>query len=278
MARGRFITATLGSSHKFARIDDDSHRLMFVLMVANTDVEGRLDADPRILNGRVFTLMEWSVEEVEAGLQALAEADLIHWYEIDGRPYAEVVKFHEHNKVRKDREQASHIKAATEGKPMTPKGNAGALREDAGRTPAEVKVSEVEVQGKSKSKSKTSEELSSVSPTHAETRQNLVDIWNYHCGVLPECQVVNGKRRAGLNRVIKDFGSKALDCFAAAVQHVAADTYWRQQGYNIDNLLVSGRVLEKAEKFTANRGMSTGDRKLATTAAQIARAIGGLDA
>jgi hypothetical protein len=103
VARGRFITATLGSSHKFANITSDTHRLMFVLMVANTDVEGRLDADPRILNGRVFTLMGWSTEQVEAGLQALADVDLIRWYEIEGRPYAEIVKFHEHNSVRKDR-------------------------------------------------------------------------------------------------------------------------------------------------------------------------------
>ena len=272
MARGRFITATLGASHKLASVADDAHRLMFVLMVANTDVEGRLDADPRILNGRVFTLMGWSLETVEAGLQALADADLIRWYEVDGRPYAEIVKFHEHNSVRKDREQASHIKGADEGKQMRRKGDAGALREGAGSTPAQEKLSQA------KTKTRGREELSSASPTRAENHERLAEIWNYHCGVLPQCEVIGEKRATGFDRTLREFGDEAFARFEAATRYVASETYWQQQGYNIDNLLVRGRVLEKSEKFKANRGMSAGDRKLATTADIIARAIGGIDA
>jgi hypothetical protein len=272
MARGRFITATLGSSHKLASVKDDAHRLMFVLMVANADVEGRLDADPRILNGRVFTLLGWDLDRVETGLQALADADLIRWYEVDGRPYAEIVKFHEHNSVRKDREQASHIKAATEGKPIRLKGDAGALREDAGSTPAQEKLSQA------KTKTRVREELSSASPTRADKHQELAEIWNYHRGVLPECEVINDTRARGFDRLIKDFGDDAPARMAAATQNVAADAYWQQQNYNIDNLLKTGRVLEKSDKWKANAGMTAGDRKLATTAATIARAIGGLDA
>lgn len=273
MARGRFITGTLGASHKLASVADDGHRLMFVLMVTNADVEGRLDADPRILNGRVFTLMGWSLEHIEAGLQALADADLIRWYEVDGRPFAEIVKFHEHNSVRKDREQASHIKGAGEGKPMRRKGDAGALREDAGSTPAQEKLRQV------KTKTRVSEELSSASPTRADPRQPFVEAWNFHCGVLPQCEALNDKRRRGIDAVRKEFGDQALARFEAATCYVASETYWQQQGYNIDNLLVRGRVLEKSEKFNANRGMSAGDRKLATTAMEIQRAIGGgLDA
>jgi hypothetical protein len=272
MARGRFITATLGASHKLASVTDDAHRLMFVLMVANTDVEGRLDADPRILNGRVFTLMGWTLECVEAGLQALADADLIRWYEVEGRPFAEIVKFHEHNSVRKDREQASHIKGAGEGKPMRRKASAGALREDAGSTPAEVKVSQV------KAKTRVREELSSATPTRVENHERLAELWNYHCGVLPQCEVIGEKRAAGLDRVLREFGDEAFDRFEAATRYVASESYWQQQGYNIDNLLVRGRVLEKSDKWKASRGMSAGDRRLAATAATIARSIGGLDA
>ena len=271
MARGRFITATLGASHKLASVTDDAHRLMFVLMVTNADVEGRLDADPRILNGRVFTLMGWTLERVETGLQALADADLIRWYEIDGRPYAEIVKFHDHNSVRKDREGASNIRGPEEGKPMRAGRNAGVLQERAGSTPAQEKLSQV------KTKTSTREELSSASPTRARY-QPFADAWNEHCGALPRCEAINDKRKRGIDHVIRDFNDQALATFAIAVQQVAGDKYWIEQGYNIDNLLVRGRVLEKFEKHKANRGMSAGDRKLATTADIIARAIGGIDA
>ena len=90
---------------------------------------------------------------------------------------------------------------------------------------------------------------------------------------------MNDKRRRGIDAVRKEFGDQALVRFEMAVLQVAADKFWQQEGYNIDNLLVRGRVLEKSEKFNANRGMSAGDRKLASTAMEIQRAIGGgLDA
>ena len=123
-ARGRMISATLGSSHKFSSVTNDAHRLMYVLMLVNADVEGRLEADPRILNGRVFTLLGWEANEVERGLRALAAARLIDLYEVDGAPYAVISDFHKHNTVRKDREGASRIPAPPDRR-----------REDSGRTP-----------------------------------------------------------------------------------------------------------------------------------------------
>jgi len=272
MARGRFITATLGGSHKLASVTDDAHRLMFVLMVTNADVEGRLDADPRILNGRVFTLMGWTLERVQTGLQALANANLIHWYEIDGRQYAEIVNFHEHNSVRKDREQASRIQPATEGTPVRLARNAGGLPDDSRSTPAQEKLSQ------DKTKTSTREELSSASPTRTHDYQAFVDAWNRHCGPLPRCEALNRKRKRGIAQVIAEHDDNALAAFTAATMNVAEDEYWIRKGYNIDNLLVQGRVLEKAEKHASNNGMSASDRRLATRAQRIARAIGGLDA
>lgn len=271
MARGRFITGTLGASHKLASVTDDAHRLMFILMVTNADVEGRLDADPRVLNGRVFTLMGWSPEHVEAGLEALARAELIHWYSVENRAYAEIVNFHEHNSVRRDREQASRIPGPDQGSPMPSRRTAGERRESSGSTPAEVKVSQDKI------KSSTREELSSTSSTRAHY-QTFLEAWNDHRGNLPACTTLNDKRKRGIDNVIKDHQHEALDIFTAAVMHVATDDYWVQQGYNIDNLLRPGRVLEKAEKWRAAPGMTSNNRKTANIAATIARAIGGLDA
>ncbi len=151
MASGRFISNTLGASHKFGDLTSDTHRVMYVLLLTHTDVEGRVDADPRVLNGRAFTLMGWTTDQVQEGLESLAAARLIHLYRVDGRQYAEVVDFEKHNKVRRDREKASEIPARTSetAAPIPHDGGStpGALPEAAGSSPQQVEVQvQVEVQ------------------------------------------------------------------------------------------------------------------------------------
>ena len=104
--------------------------------------------------------------------------------------------------------------------------------------------------------------------------QAFIDIWNEHKGFLPACATLNAKRQRGIAALTKEHGRDALDLFTAAVQHVAADDWWIKNGYNIDNLLRPGRVLEKAEKWRSAPGMTASDRKTANIAATIARAIG----
>jgi hypothetical protein len=212
--------------------------------------------------------MDWSLETVEEGLQALADAELILWYEVDGRPFAEIVKFHEHNSVRKDREQPSRIPGAIEGKPIPNKDDAGLLRENSGSTPAQEKLSQVQI------KPSISQELLSASPTREETYFLYLEEWNKNCGILPQCETLNDKRRRGIDAIQKELGTEALHRFIEATQFAAGDPYWQEHGYNIDNLLVRGRVLEKAEKHRANRGMTASNRSMATSAMRIMAAIG----
>lgn len=149
MANGRFISNTLGASHKFGDLSNDTHRVMYVLIITHTDVEGRVDADPRVLNGRAFTLMGWTTDQVQAGLEALAAAKLIHLYRVGGRQYAEIVDFEKHNKVRKDREKASDIpaRASNAAAPVQHERGStpGGLPELAGSSPQQVEV-QVQVQ------------------------------------------------------------------------------------------------------------------------------------
>lgn len=126
MARGRFVTNTLGESDKFTGLGSDTERLAFVLILTHADCEGRIKADSNWLKGKVFTLLPHTPEDIDAALQALAEARLIELYGVDGKRYAEIVNFHEHNKVRRDekgnptREAVSKIPSPRSDSAVTP--------------------------------------------------------------------------------------------------------------------------------------------------------------
>lgn len=83
--------------------------------------------------------------------------------------------------------------------------------------------------------------------------ESFLSAWNDNRGQLPACQVLTDKRRKGIARFLKDLPGDAdgLAVFRAAVQEVARDSFWIERKYGLDNLLVQGRVVEKAEKHMA---------------------------
>jgi hypothetical protein len=113
----------------------------------------------------------------------------------------------------------------------------------------------------------------SATPTRVNNQQ-LLEIWNQHCGVLPRTLKLNAKRGAALNRLRTELGDQTADMLRAATLQVASDEYWIEKGYGFDNLLRDGRVVEKAEKYAAYGTMASSDRRMANTAMTIMRAIG----
>jgi hypothetical protein len=109
-----------------------------------------------------------------------------------------------------------------------------------------------------------------------QIHQTFLNIWNAHCGALPNARAITGARRRKFAKLHRELGGEWVKIFRAAVQQVASDSFWVEKGYGLDNLLVDGRVVEKAEKRVASGGLSAGDRKLASTASVIADAIGGV--
>lgn len=108
----------------------------------------------------------------------------------------------------------------------------------------------------------------------------LLEAYNEHCGSLPRVTMLTDKRRRGIRSFVRDLPADAqpLEVFRAAVQDIAADDFWIERRYNLDNLLVNGRVIERAEKrlaATQQPQLSRGDIKLGRTAEAVARAIGG---
>ncbi len=109
MARGRFISATLGGSRKFARLANDRHRMIYQLLIPSADAYGRIDADPITLGGRVLTRLGIAPDEISAALADMHEVGLIHLYQVGEDQYAEIINFHEHNDIDLSREAQAEI-------------------------------------------------------------------------------------------------------------------------------------------------------------------------
>jgi hypothetical protein len=77
--------------------------VFFYRMIVKCDDFGRVDARPRILASWLFPLRGLSDKDVNEALRALVCADLITLYEVDGRPYLQVVTWNRHQQVRNKR-------------------------------------------------------------------------------------------------------------------------------------------------------------------------------
>lgn len=117
----------------------------------------------------------------------------------------------------------------------------------------------------------------SATPTRV-TNEEMLEIWNQHCGVLPKVEKLNGRRGSALNQIRKEHGDATRERFTNAVKQVSTDPYWIENNYGFDNLIRNGRVQEKHEKFLAYGTMTRGDRRLATRALQLGATFGGRDA
>jgi hypothetical protein len=157
MARGRFVTNTLGDSEKFSVLKSDTHRTAYILLVTWADAEGRFLADPVTLKGKLYTRLPWTPDTVEAALLDMHDVGLIHLYNVNGKRYGSVDKFHEHNKIYRKpngepRDEApSRIPAPPEGEtrpaPDEPTSNPRVTRVQPEGNPRATHV-EVEVKGK----------------------------------------------------------------------------------------------------------------------------------
>lgn len=109
MASGRFISRTLGGSRKYAALTTWFARCLYDHLVLHTDVYGRVDADPIWINGQILTRCPATPDEINAALQEMHRVGLIGLYEVDGNPYLEIAKFHEHNTLYLEREPQATI-------------------------------------------------------------------------------------------------------------------------------------------------------------------------
>lgn len=295
MARGRFISNSISTSKKFARLATNDHRLMYLMLVPHVDADGRHDADPRILNGQVYTLLGLTTERVEAALYDMRDVGLIHLYEVEGDPFLEIVGFLEHNTPH-HREKKDLLPPPEQGTPLrttlsnvgpsTPEASAkqGPSKAEACQPfPAEEKRREEEVEEKGRehssiAKREPTKQLAAAPPRESYDPGLFMEIWNTNRGRLPGVTTLNSKRKRAIKALVKEHGTaEAVELFRDATRAVAADEFWLERQYGLD-ILLAGKVLQKAEQWRAGAvRLGTGNARLANTAMTIANAIGGLD-
>jgi hypothetical protein len=131
MADGRMLKKLISTSKKLANLKTDSARLLYTWILPHADIQGRFSGEPDIVKGSIVPrLKTMDYENVEAYLTDMVENNLIDLYEVDGDKYLEVIKFHDFQTLRKDRESPSRIP------------NKDGLLEDSRSTPAQAKTNE----------------------------------------------------------------------------------------------------------------------------------------
>ena len=98
--KARTVKAILWRDRALARCSLPA-RYLFVGLIGHADDQGRMDADPRLVRSLIFPYDEnVTVEDVERGLAALAEAGVIVRYEVDGDPYLALPAWNRYQRIR----------------------------------------------------------------------------------------------------------------------------------------------------------------------------------
>lgn len=134
MPRGRFISKSFYDNYRLNALPIECHHLFGGIDVVCADREGRCKGQAKWINNQIFSLRNYSDEQVEAWLTELWQSKddetglgLIERYEVNGRSYIWIPGFDKHQKGRhKDREAESDIPPPTdkllaltsEGKPL----------------------------------------------------------------------------------------------------------------------------------------------------------------
>ena len=102
MARGRMISKSLGASKRFMALHEHAGPLaefaaaLFCLVISNCDDFGRCEADAASIRWRCWPSSPRTEREFAMALEALHNAGLICWYQVEGNHILEVTRFSEH--------------------------------------------------------------------------------------------------------------------------------------------------------------------------------------
>jgi hypothetical protein len=99
MKRYRSIKRDFWEDEKPFMVSRDA-RLLFLGLLSVADDEGRLRATPLVLKGQVFAYDETTHEQIAYWLVELHEAGLVRLYGSPQKPYAHVLNFTKHQRIR----------------------------------------------------------------------------------------------------------------------------------------------------------------------------------
>src|SRR5690606_12188994 len=97
VARGRMISGTISVSRKFAALANDTHRLIYLMVLPHVDKAGRYEADPVLIKGQCLTRLDIEPSTVEAWLKDGVKTGLLRVYKVGELRVLEIVDFLKHN-------------------------------------------------------------------------------------------------------------------------------------------------------------------------------------
>lgn len=285
MARGRMISGTIGESRKFAALANDTHRLIYLMVMPHVDKAGRFEADPILIKGRCLTRLDIDASTVEAWLKDAAKVGLILFYEAKGIRVLEIVNFTEHNKPH-HKEPESKLPGPDEGTPCSTQESNVEPSMSQARPKHEpslpiIEVKESKEKEKEREHSSTSElatraprKLAAAPPRESHDPGLFLEIWNTNRGRLPGVTTLNQKRRRAIQALVKEHGAaEAVELFRDATRAVAADEFWLQRQYGLD-ILLAGKVLQRAEQWRAGASqLGAGNLKLVANVERWSKAL-----
>lgn len=86
------LFGAISTSEKLADLRDDAPRLFYTWLLAQCDVWGRITAKPRTLNAVVWPMLERTVEQTQAAVDACVAVNLLELHELDGDRWLQVPK------------------------------------------------------------------------------------------------------------------------------------------------------------------------------------------
>lgn len=278
MARGRMVSATIGESRKFAALETDTHRLMYLMVLPHVDKAGRFEADPIVIKSKCLMRLNIELSMIDAWLEDGVRTDLLRVYEADGLRILEIVDFERHNKPH-HKEPESDLPGPDAGIPcythkpnVEPSMAQARAKHEPSKPIIEENKREVEVK-ENKTLVNSKREVPSEPPPVGQARREipkpqkrkgkknltleelpadlaeLASIYLENRGPLPGVSEFGPERVAKLERLRDLFNGTARERLRDATLEVARDEFYIRKGYGLDILLAGDKVLVRSDAY-----------------------------
>lgn len=108
MAKARMIHTKISRSLQVQNMSLEA-QLLFTWMIPHADDAGRIRGEANYIRATVVPLKDWTTEQVEKYLIEIQKEKLIYRWQQDGMWIVEVVKWTQHQRLRKDRLKSSEL-------------------------------------------------------------------------------------------------------------------------------------------------------------------------
>ena len=95
----RIIKESICTSEEIEKLSP-FQETMFYRLIVNCDDYGRMDARAKIIKSKLYPLKDVRTDQIDVALTALASAELVDLYEVDGKPFLQMRTWDRHQRVR----------------------------------------------------------------------------------------------------------------------------------------------------------------------------------